>query len=125
MPFTVRKARVDDAPGIARVHVASWRTTYRDLLKAEVLASLSYERRAEGWKRTLADPGSASFLYVTEDENGRIVGFVAAGSCQAEETEADGEIYAICLLEEVQGQGLGRRLMQAAMEELGRRGFRS
>jgi ribosomal protein S18 acetylase RimI-like enzyme len=125
MPFTIRKAKVEDAPGIAQVHVDSWRTTYRGLLEAELLASLSYERRAETWRSTLANPDSASFFYVAETENGEIVGFVAAGPGQPEETDAEAEIYAIYILENAQGQGLGRLLMQAAMGELVRRGFQS
>ena len=39
----IRTATVDDASGMARVHVDTWRTAYRDILPASVLSTLSYE----------------------------------------------------------------------------------
>jgi ribosomal protein S18 acetylase RimI-like enzyme len=125
MPSLIRKATVDDAPGIAHVHVESWRSTYKELLEAEFLASLSIERRAEAWKNTLADPQNNGFVYVAENEAGHITGFASAGPGQPAEPDYAGEVYAIYLLKEAQGQGLGRRLMQAAMQELTRRGMDS
>ena len=42
---TVREAVPADARAIARVHVDSWRTTYRDIVPDSVLSQLSYEER--------------------------------------------------------------------------------
>ncbi|EPZ52573.1 hypothetical protein [Alicyclobacillus acidoterrestris] len=42
--YTIRKAVPDDAAGVAKVHVDSWRTTYREIVNDEFLASLSYEK---------------------------------------------------------------------------------
>ena len=33
----VRQARVEDAPGMARMHVRSWRETYRGVMSDRVL----------------------------------------------------------------------------------------
>lgn len=41
----IRNATEQDAPGIARVHVDSWRATYKEILPSEFLASISYEKR--------------------------------------------------------------------------------
>jgi L-amino acid N-acyltransferase YncA len=79
MTITIRLARLEDAPGIAKVHVDSWRTTYKGLIADEFLAALSYERRTQVWTQSLADPQIASFLYVAETKTGEIVGFVSAG----------------------------------------------
>ena len=43
--LTVRPAIPEDAPAIARVHVASWRETYAGIVPDEFLASLKVERR--------------------------------------------------------------------------------
>ena len=51
----VRRARVEDAAEIARVHVDSWRTTYAGLVPADHLASLSYERFEQNWLRESND----------------------------------------------------------------------
>lgn len=42
-----------------------------------------------------------------------------------DEDPFDGEIYAIYLLQECQGQGLGRRLMKTAMEDMRARGWKT
>jgi hypothetical protein len=47
--FLIRPAHLDDAPGIARVHVDSWRTTYKGVIPDTILANLSYEARTQQW----------------------------------------------------------------------------
>src|SRR5205809_105170 len=41
MKATIRPARVEDAAGIAKVHIDSWRTTYKGMVPDEHLAGLS------------------------------------------------------------------------------------
>ena len=125
MTITLRLARLEDAPGIAKVHVDSWRTTYKGLIADDFLASLSYERRTQVWTEYLADPQGTSFLYVAQTDSGEIVGFVSAGSEREGNPNYRGETYAIYLLQQVQGQGLGRKLMETAMRELCKRDFSS
>jgi len=43
----IRKAKLDDATGIAKVHVDSWRTTYKGIIPDDFLNNLSYEQRTE------------------------------------------------------------------------------
>ena len=117
----IREARVEDAEGIARVHVDSWRTTYRGLMADEVLDGLSYERREQMWLRILS--GDKNFTFVAEDEAGRIVGFIDGGLEREGDAVYKGELYAIYLLEEYQGSGLGRRLPRALVEKLIEAGF--
>ncbi len=125
MAPSIRLARPEDAAGIARVHVDSWRSTYKDMISDELLANLSYERRAQGWKEILKNSHNNGFVYVAENEPGEIVGFVSAGPGQAGEPEFKGEVYAIYLLQQFQGKGLGRMLMEAAIKELQSRGVSS
>ena len=125
MTITIRLAGLEDAPGIAKVHVDSWRTTYKGLIDDEFLAGLSYERRTQVWTQSLADPQIASFLYVAETDTGEIVGFVSAGPEHEGDPNYRGELYAIYLLQQAQGQGLGQKLMETAMHELYERGFSS
>src|ERR1700738_5194587 len=65
----VRLATLDDAADIARVHVASWRTTYRDMLPDDFLASLNEEHYTERWKRVITE-GSSRVHVVDEPEAG-------------------------------------------------------
>ena len=41
----IRRAKLDDAPGIAKVHVESWRTTYKGIIPNDFLNNLSYEAK--------------------------------------------------------------------------------
>ena len=120
----IRRAAPDDARGIARVHVASWRTTYRGIVADDLLDNLSVDRRAAFWSSTLSDPDDASVNYVAVDADGRIVGF-ASGGPERDGTPGFGsELYAIYLLEAFQGQGLGQRLVApvvSALLDAGRR----
>jgi ribosomal protein S18 acetylase RimI-like enzyme len=125
MIATIRPARLEDAPGIAKVHVDSWRSTYKGLIADEFLAALSYERRTQIWSQSLTDPQNIGFLYVAETRPGEIIGFVSAGPEQEGDPIYRGELYAIYLLEQAQGQGLGRKLIFTAMCELCELGFSS
>jgi ribosomal protein S18 acetylase RimI-like enzyme len=123
MEVTIRDANPDDVPGIARVHVDSWRSTYRGIVPDEVLDNLSYAQREEMWGRIFQNHLPGSTFLVAVDETGRIVGFADAGPSR--ESELDSELYAIYLLEEAQGQGIGRRLFEEIMRRLRRAGFKS
>jgi ribosomal protein S18 acetylase RimI-like enzyme len=106
----VRLAVLDDAAAIARVHVASWRTTYRGLLPEDFLASLSEDAYADRWTRVIGDGLSRVFV-VDQDEG--IVGFASCGRERAGETGFAGELYAIYILDRAQRLGHGRELVRA------------
>lgn len=116
--MNIRKARLEDAVSIAQVHVASWRTTYAGILPSDFLAGLSVEKRTEFWRGVLVNPQESNCLYVAENEWGEIFGFVAAGPERTQYPGYTSELYAIYLLQAAQGQGLGRRLVKAAVEYL-------
>ncbi len=125
MPMTVREANAEDAAGIARAHVDSWRTTYRGIVSADYLDSLSYQARESYWRNVLSDPGYKGFVYVAEDEAGHITGFAAGGPTETPDPLYEGELYVIYILQEHQGKGLGRRLVSAVASRLLQAGIRS
>lgn len=118
---TIRPAQVADAAAIARVHVASWRTSYVGLVPDATLEGLSVERRTERWRETI-ETSNATRVFVAEAGAGEIAGFVACGPSRSTGL-TDGEVYAIYLLAREQRKGLGRALMRAAAEDLHQRGF--
>lgn len=119
--YVVRRADVADAQAIAQVHVASWRTTYGGMLPDEFLASLDETAYAERWWRTLSD--RANRVYVAENAD-RVIGFASGGRERAGEDGYGGELYAIYVLQEAQGHGHGRRLVQAVVGGLRELGLR-
>ena len=46
--FIIREAHPNDGPGMAKVHVDTWRAAYRGILPDDFLDGLSYQATAEG-----------------------------------------------------------------------------
>ncbi len=114
METLIRRAVPEDAEGITRAHIQSWRTSYRGILPGELLDGLDFEQRLAGWRRGLADPGAAIFVAV-EPGPGHIVGFCAVGKNRAPPESLPGfagELYAIYLVDEAKRRGVGRALFQ-------------
>ncbi|MHB8647860.1 MAG: GNAT family N-acetyltransferase [Thermomicrobiales bacterium] len=114
----IREATAADAPAIARVHVESWRTTYRGIVPDDALANLSIERRERFWAGTLSNPDGPGFAYVAADDAGTVVGFASGGPEREGDLVYTGELYAIYLLAEQQGQGIGGQMMRIVAERL-------
>ena len=121
----IRQATLEDAAGIARVHVDTWRTTYRGIVPEEYLANMSYEESEKRWADRLSDSEGKTCIYVAEGEAGQIVGFVCGGPDRDNDPVYQSELYAIYILQGSHGQGIGRRLTLAMVEGLLQMGFDS
>jgi GNAT superfamily N-acetyltransferase len=111
----IRKAVIKDAKGIARVHVDSWKTTYKNIVPGEYLDQLTYESRESLWKTNILNGG----VYVAENEKREIVGFSSGGSeGTGDYLNYTGELYAIYILKEYQRKGLGKLLVKPIIENL-------
>ncbi|HEX9098452.1 MAG TPA: GNAT family N-acetyltransferase [Candidatus Dormibacteraeota bacterium] len=111
----IRTATISDASAIARVHVSSWRSTYRGLLPDDFLESLSETNYTERWKRVITE--GTSKVVVAED-GADVVGFASGGRERAGEQGFEGELYAIYVLDAAQRRGFGRELVRAMVEGL-------
>jgi ribosomal protein S18 acetylase RimI-like enzyme len=120
----IRAAAPSDAPAIGRVHVDSWRETYRDVLPDQLLDSLSAIVRAAMWQGALEREPPVS-LVVAEVTHGDLVGFAGGGPRRGDAPPHDAEVYAIYLLGAARHRGCGRRLMAALAAALRARGFKS
>lgn len=122
----VREATHNDVPAIAKVHVDTWRTTYRGIVPDEHLANLSYEQRANVWYQILNQaPEDGNFTYVAEDEVGEVVGFSNGGMERTGDPVYKGELVAIYILQNHQGKGIGRHLTRVVAERLHLSGINS
>jgi len=118
----IRKANLTDVKGIAKVHVDSWRTTYANILPDEYLNNLSYESREQIWMNNIPNGG----VYVAENKEGEIVGFSSGGKERSGKYRGfEGEIYAIYILKEYQGQGIGKALVMPILDEIIGMGLKS
>ena len=121
--ITFRHATIDDARGIALVHVDTWRTTYAGIVPDEFLRNLSYDRRERQWQSFYAKPEPRSHLWIALDGD-KIIGFSSGGHEQNAE-EHEGEVYAIYLLSSYHGRGIGKELFQRSFAHLRVDGFTS
>lgn len=110
--MTVRRATVDDARGIAEVHVSAWREAYAGRMPAEFLASLDVDRRAAGWTRILERGETDAFV---AEQGGAIVGWATAGAGRDDDAPRDRELEGIYLLASAYGSGAGQGLLDAAI----------
>lgn len=113
--MNIRKANLKDAKGIAKVHVDSWRTTYRNILPDNFLQSLSYDQRTESWKQNFSD--ESNYIYVAENNDGDIIGFGTCGKRETNKVNNSGDLTSIYLLEEFQGKGIGKKLMKQLFKQ--------
>lgn len=103
----IRQATINDAAGIAKVHVDCWRTTYRGVVSDEYLAQLNDVNRSKIWQSIL-DKSTAG-IFVAEDDEGYITAFASCGANRQANGFA-GELYAIYILKEHQRRGIGKFL---------------
>ena len=116
----IRRARPADAPLIAAVHVAAWRSAYAGLLPAHTLTRMSVHHHAAQYDADIrADRG----IYVAVAD-GRIAGFTTAGHPRTPGL-ADGEIETLYVLDDFRDRGLGRRLLQSGAAHLAANGCAS
>lgn len=121
----IRDARPSDAAGIAKVHVASWRCTYPGLVPDAYLVNLSEAAAAMRWHNAVRAHGPGQGALVAVDGAGTVIGFATYGGCRIPVEGYEGEFYALYLLDDAQGQGLGRRLISTMAERLQKGGKRT
>jgi GNAT superfamily N-acetyltransferase len=122
----VREATQDDVPAIAKVHVDTWRTTYKGIVPDEYLANLSYQRRENNWHKIFNNASeNGDFTYVAEEKSGQIIGFANGGLERTGDSVYKGELNAIYILQSSQCKGVGRRLFGTVVEKLNQIGINS
>lgn len=109
--ITITSMTPADIDGKAYVHYQSWQETYKGLMDANYLASMTLEK-CQSIARRFPDN-----ILVAKDED-RVIGFAGYGAYRDETLPDTGEVYAIYVLAAYHGQGIGYRLMTAAMEQL-------
>jgi GNAT superfamily N-acetyltransferase len=117
--LVIRPAVVDDALGVARVHVAGWQTGYAGLLPQQYLDGLSVEQRARRWQATIEAPDDRSLVTLVADADGHIAGWATAGRSRDDDAPAGtGELWGIYADPERWGDGVGHALHVAVVAAL-------
>ncbi|WP_416150724.1 N-acetyltransferase family protein [Salipaludibacillus sp. HK11] len=117
----IRKAKLDDWKGIARVHVDCLHSAYQGTLPSSVLDKFTYTDREKRWEKDLSKSTSGGTMtYVVEDKNDEIVGFALGGTMRDARLRIKytGECYGIYVHPDKQGQGLGKKLFESVAQHI-------
>ena len=117
--FHLRPAEFSDSKGIARVHTRSRQMAYRGILPDEWLDALRWEDRKIRWDAILSS-GNRGNVHVAIDSLDEIIGFASIGPSRDEDIDQPEvhELYAIYLLPEKWGMGIGSALLTAVINEV-------
>lgn len=122
----IREATVADAPAFARIHMDSWRNTYRGLVSDEFLDNLKFEDRLKRWQQRLSElSDTGMFAYLAETATGQAAGFAYAGPEGTGHPDYRGELWALHIALPYQKMGLGRRLISEVAKRLHDLGYGS
>lgn len=115
---TLRPMTAADADAVAALHAASWRVAYRGILADHYLDHEVDADRQSVWRERLQGPATTpAFGIVAEGPSGRMIGFayVLPGHDPVWGTLVDN----LHVHPELKGGGIGRKLLQAVVRELG------
>lgn len=111
MRIVIKKMETDEEiRGKAFVHWRSWHEAYPGLVSSDYLDRMTLEKcetLAFRWKDNI----------LVAKDNGRVVGFAGYGDRGAE-APGTGEIFALYVLSDYYGTGLGLRLMEESLKML-------
>lgn len=119
----VRPATLDDVPAIARIHVDSWRATYRGIVPDPFLDQLSVADHAQRWQLRVQD--AELITLVAETGAGNLVGFVIGGAERSGDSAFSAELYAVYLDPAHMRRGIGALLVRGLALALQDSGHRS
>ncbi|MFJ5254868.1 N-acetyltransferase [Pseudomonas sp. HOU2] len=108
--MSIRRATPEDAVQIARIHWASWKSTYRDIIPEAYLERITVESRLAHWERQIA---SAELdIQVWTDDAGDVLGWIATGPDREDPSNPNiAEIHAFYIAPHHTGKGIGRQLL--------------
>jgi ribosomal protein S18 acetylase RimI-like enzyme len=116
-PVLVRRATAEDAAEIARIRGQTWRVAYSQIFTREQLDTISEDGDAERWRQILEEEHHRSQPLVALRDD-RAEGFAAFGPEDFRDDSDIGELYAIYVLPEASGQGIGQTLMRETLARL-------
>ena len=109
--LTIRPMTLSDAEGRGYVHWKSWQETYTGLMPQDQITKRTLESR----QQIARDYPENTFVALLD---GKVVGFSCYHSYYGDDLPGWGEVQALYVLQEAQGLGIGRKLMDAAMQAL-------
>lgn len=107
----------DDREAISKIYEKSWKYAYDGIIPQEYLNSIPEGR----WVSNLDHSGRKTLICIEDDS---FIGTSSFGKSRLKELDDWGEIISIYLLPDYWGKGYGKNLLQAAVSELKKMGYK-
>lgn len=108
----------DDRMMISKVYEESWKSAYKGIIPQDYLDSIPEGR----WAPNLDNQSWNTLVCI---DNGKIIGTSSFCKSRFEQFQGWGEIISIYLLPDYIGKGYGKILMEAALLELKKQGYKN
>lgn len=109
-----------DAEAIAEIFIRCWRDAYSGIVADEIIEALEHGAVTHWWRELLSRRQSRSAI---ARSGGAPVGVVRFGADEADPTR--GHVFSLYVDPAASGGGVGRALLEHAMDELRRDGYRT
>lgn len=121
MNITIRTATAVDAHDFAYILCESWKAAYKDIIPPDVMEQNTNIEKRESMFSTIMKSDTAKYYIAYDGE--KPCGICSTGSARDDDMPECGEIVAIYTLPEYWGKGVGKSLMEAALDGLRKQGF--
>lgn len=120
--YKIRKKVLNDCEATSYVVTKAWNETYKGIVNDKFLKEL-LDKLIETKQREIDNFNDFKEKYVLEVDN-KVVGFITFGPARLKEYSSYGEVYAFYILQEYQGQGHGRKMLEKAFSILESEGYK-
>lgn len=126
MDYEIKELTYDSITDYMKVNTKSWQETYRGIINDEFLDKINNEidkniKKQQDKFYTESSTYQRYILYV----NDKPVGMFSIDKGSLEQYPESGEIVSLYLLNEVKGQGYGKKMFLYALEQLQKIGYKS
>lgn len=118
----IRKEKREDVFDIAHIVTVEWNSTYRGIVSDSELQRLkeTEEERAKKAYDEFDEKNNKCFVAVIDN---KVVGFANYGVTDDPDFENTAELRALYVLDDYHGKGIGKKLVNAVIEEFKKQGF--
>jgi len=115
--INIVRAKTEDIESIVKLHIQSWRESYKGIIAQEFLDNISHDKGVIMRSKIISNEDPRCISLIAESKN-NIIGFCDAGPTRDLSLDSKGEIYAIYVLDEYKKSGVGYKLFQEAQKHL-------
>lgn len=123
--MNIREANINDAEGIANVHVKAWQSAYREIMPNDYLDSLSVNEKTKIWQKSLSEHSLGINLVI--EKNKEIIGFCVFGPARDDDQKNCnvGELVALNILPKYWRNGYGTEMVNYVLSQSDLKGWQA